>query len=67
MLIQLFMRSIFAFYIALYDKRKVGCHTLDDQGNLTIVQDIIMEFYFIYSVGTQMCPKLLSLAQWWQV
>ena len=35
--------SIFACYIALYDKRKIGCHTLNDHGNLTIDHGIIMD------------------------
>ena len=34
---------IFALYKALYDKRKVGRHTLNDHGNLTIDYGIIME------------------------
>ena len=34
---------IFAFYIALYDKRMVGCYTLNDRGNLTIDYEIIMK------------------------
>ena len=34
---------MFAFYIASYDKRKVGCHTLNDNGHLTINHGIIVE------------------------
>ena len=43
---------IFEFYTAVYDKRKVGCNTLNDRGNLTIDHRKIMEFYFAISVGT---------------
>ena len=44
MLIQLIQHiSIFVFYIALYDKGKVGCHTLNYHGNLTINYGIVME------------------------
>ena len=43
-LIDLFMQHIyFACYIALYDKRKVGCHTLNDHGNLMVDHGIIKE------------------------
>ena len=35
--------SVFAFYIALYDQRKVEFHTLNIHGNLTIDHGIIMK------------------------
>ena len=35
--------SIFGFHIALYDKRKVVCDSLNDHENLTIDHGIIME------------------------
>ena len=48
--------SIFAFYIAWYDKRMEGCYSLNDHGNLTVDHWIyhgkIMEFYFLFSIGT---------------
>ena len=34
---------MFALYIALFDKMTGGCHTLNDHGNLTINNGIIME------------------------
>ena len=44
MLIQLFMQHFcLLYYIALYNKRKVGCHTLNDHGNLMIDHGIIVE------------------------
>ena len=36
-------------FIQDYDKRKVGCHTLNDHGNLLVDHEIIMEkSYFSY-------------------
>ena len=42
---------MFASYIALYDKRKIRCHTLNDHGKLMINHGKIKEFYFLFSVG----------------
>ena len=55
----------FAFYIALYDKRKVhvGCHTLIDHRNLTIDHGIVMykswKFvsYFLWEPWCDVRPK----------
>ena len=50
---------MFAFYIASYDKKKDGCHTLNDHGNLTISHGIIvekiMEFYLLFP--WKLCEK----------
>ena len=54
----------FAFYIALYDKRKVGCHTLNDHGNLMIDHGIIMEkswnfiLYFLWEPWIRFWDRL---------
>ena len=53
------------WYIALYDKRKVGCHTLNDHENLTIdhrvIVEKVMEYHFVLSVGSLMEPPSLGL------
>ena len=67
MLIQLFMQFIyfFTFYKALYDKKKIGCHALNDLENLTIDQGVIMEkcgmFNILYFLWEPCMDALLWL------
>ena len=63
-LIQLFMQDVnfcLVYSITVYDKRKVGSHTLNDLGHLMIDRGIIMEFYFTFSVGTLKAPNQASI------
>ena len=54
---------MFAICVALYDKRKVGCHTLNDHGNSMVGHEIIMEkswnfiLYFLWEPCLQLGNK----------
>ena len=52
--------SVFAIYTALYDKRKVGCYTLNDHG---FVMEKSWLFYFLwepyYVIGLQFCTLFM--------